>query len=455
MDEGQWVEEEFGQVDLGDKRLNQRLKKLAQARMEQPNGSIPQSSGGKAATKAAYRLLDNEDVEADRIQAGHFQASQRRMKGKGIILAVQDTTELNYTAHPAIKGLGYLSDLQQHGMYVHSTLAVTPQRVPLGLIQQQVWIRPVEEYGKRVKRKEVEIEQKESMKWLKSLSACAEMQKGLEGSRIIGVGDSEADVYELFELARELNQDILIRACRDRCLAEGEEKLWEHLQNQALAGEIRVEVKREAGRKARLARVEIRFAQIKLRPPHRKGSKKLSVIEIWAVLAIEQGAPEGEKPIEWLLLTAVAVNTFADACERVSWYTCRWVIEMYHKVLKSGCRVEERQFDDYENLRRYLALDAVVAWQLLYMTLLSRATPDVLCTLVLETHEWQALYCYLHKTRTPPATPPSLKDVVFWIAGLGGFLGRKSDGHPGTKTLWLGLQRLKDIANAWLIFNPL
>jgi hypothetical protein len=423
-------------------------------RVEQPNGSIPQNSGGKAESKAAYRFYDDEDVEPEQIQAGHLQATVKRLKGYPVILAVQDTSELNYTAHPGVKGLGYLSEEEQHGMYVHSTLAVTPQRVPLGLIQQQVWIRPMEAFGKQARRKELPIEEKESQKWLRSLKACAQVQKGLTETRLVGVGDSEADVYELFSLARELKQDILIRACQDRRLAEGEDKIWAHLEKQALAGTLRVEVKREAGRKARQANVAIRFAQVKLRPPERKGATQLPVIELWAVLAQEQDPPEGEDPIRWWLLTTVAVENFADACERVAWYTCRWVIEMYHRVLKSGCRVEQRQFDDYPNLRRYLALDAIVAWQLLYLTLLSRDTPDLPCTTILETHEWQALYCYVHKTSTPPNTPPSLKEAVFAIAGLGGFLGRKHDGNPGTKTLWLGLHRLKDIADAYLLFKP-
>ncbi len=453
MDPRRWAEEEFGQVDLGDKRLNRRLKKMAQMRVEQPNGSIPQNSGGKAESKAAYRFYDNEEIEPELIQAGHVQATVKRLKGHGVILAVQDTSELNYTAHPGVKGLGYLSNEEQHGMYVHTTLAVTPQRVPLGLIAQQVWIRPLEEFGKQAQRKALPVEEKESQKWLRSLKACAQVQPELGETRLIGVGDSEADVYELFSLARELKQDILIRACQDRRLAEGEDKIWAHLEKQTLAGTLEVEVKREAGRPARQAQVALRFARVNLRPPDRKAPTKLPEIYLWAVLAQEQDPPEGEEPIHWLLLTTVAVENFADAGERVAWYTCRWVIEMYHRVLKSGCRVEQRQFDDYPNLRRYLALDAIVAWQLLHLTLVCRDTPDLPCSLVLETYQWQALYCYIHKITTPPNTPPSLKEAVFAIAGLGGFLGRKRDGFPGTKTLWLGLHRLKDIADAYLLFK--
>jgi hypothetical protein len=177
-------------------------------------------------------------------------------------------------------------------------------------------------------------------------------------------------------------------------------------------------------------------------------------LTVWGVLAQEIDPPSDEKGIEWLLIMTVPVESFTDACERMQWYSCRWVIEMYHKVLKSGCRVEKRQFEDFENLRRYLALDAVVAWRVLYLTFLNREMPDLPTTLFLETHEWQALYCFVHKTNHPPETPPTLREVTLWIAQLGGFLARKQDGSPGSMSLWRGMQRLADISDAWLAFHP-
>jgi len=449
----EWAEIEFGKVELGDKRRTKRLVQLAKQRIERPNGSIAESCGSKAGTKAAYRLLDNDDIEAEAIQSGHRRATIERISGEKVILAIQDTTQLNYSPHRATQGLGYLQDMSHRGMLVHTTLVVNPQRVPYGIIQQQVWVRPIEEYQKHHQRKERPTKAKESQKWLTSLDAVAELQAEVPESRVVSVGDSEADIYDLFHEAAKLKQDLLVRGCIDRRVDHPEKLLWEHMRSQAKAGEITIEVPRRAGKKMRTTVMEIRYGQVNLCPPRHRAKEKLPQISLWAVLACEEVASSGEDAIEWLLLTTVAVNSFADSCERIQWYTCRWVIEMYHKVLKSGCRVEERQFADLDNLKRYLALDAVVAWRVLYLTLLSRETPNVDCTVILDTQQWQALYCFVHKTKSPPSKPPTLKEATLWIAQLGGFLGRKSDGNPGSMTLWRGVQRLTDITDAWLIFH--
>lgn len=448
----EWAEMEFGEIELGDKRRTKRLVTLAKQRAEKPNSSIAESCGSKAGTKAAYRLLDNEDIEAEAIQSGHQKMVVERSAGEKVILAVQDTTQLDYSSHRATRGLGYLQNLSHRGMLVHTTLAVSPQRVPYGLLQQQVWIRPDEEYQKRHRRKELATEEKESQKWLTSLQAAARLQAELPESRVVSVGDSEADVYDLFLEAVKLEQDLLVRACEDRRVDHPQGLLWKQVESQEKAGEITIEVPRREGKKARQAVLTLRYCQVRLRPPKRRCKENLPVICLWAVLGREEAPPPEEEAIEWLLLTTVAVNSFADSCERMQWYTCRWVIEMYHKVLKSGCRVEERQFADLENLKRYLALDAVVAWRVLYLTLLSRETPEAACTLILETDQWQALYCFTHKVKLPPPQPPTLKEATLWIAQLGGFLGRKSDGQPGSMTIWRGLQRLSDITHTWLLF---
>lgn len=449
-----WATNEFGEVDLGDKRRTKRLIRLAEERSENASGSIGACCGGQAGTKAAYRFLDNEAIGAEAILEGHYQASVGRAAGERIVLAVQDTTELNYTSHPATQGMGYLQGLTIRGMLVHSTLLVTPQRVPLGLIDQQVWVRPDEEFqGGREMRKDLLTEAKESQKWLVSLAATARCQQRLDGTRLINVGDSEADVFDLFRKAEQLHQDLLVRATVNRLVDHDERLLWHYLQHQPLAGEVFVQVPRHGDQTARKAHLEVRFASVSVRPPKYRKKEKLASVHLWAVLAEEVTAPMGVEAIHWLLLTTMTIETFTQACSCLEWYACRWVIETYHKVLKSGCRVEQRQFGDVENLQRYLALDAVVAWRVLYLTMLGRDQPDLPCTVILDEHEWQALYCFLHHTDQPPQNAPSLREATRWIAQLGGFLGRKSDGFPGPISIWRGLQRLSDIANAWLAFH--
>jgi hypothetical protein len=454
MEEEGWAAKEFEEIELGDPRRKRRLIQLAEQRAKRPNASIAASCGARAATKAAYRLLDNEAVGAEAILEGHYQASLERAKGERIVLAVQDTTVLNYSNHPATQGLGYLQDLQMQGMLVHTTLLVTPQRVPLGLIDQQVWVRTAADFQvERRKRRERRTAEKESHKWLISIEVTARLQKAVGQTQLINVGDSEADVYDLFRKAVLLQQAVLIRAAYDRKVDHPHKHLWAHLQHQALAGEITIQVPRRTGQPARTARLEVRFALVILKPPNSRWKEKLPNVSIWGILARESAPPPGEEAVEWLLLTTLPTETFAQAITCIEWYACRWVIETYHKVLKSGCRVEERQFADVDNLQRYLALDAVVAWRVLYLTMLARQVPDLPCTTVLESHEWQALFCFLHKTNQFPQEIPSLQQAIRWLAQLGGFLGRKLDGDPGPMSLWRGLHRLSDIAEAWLVFH--
>jgi len=449
-----WAENEFGRAKLGDARRTKRLIHLAEQRAQQPMASIPQNSGTLAECQAAYRFFDNDQITAEPILASHRQATCERLQAERLVLAVQDTTELDYTAHPATQGLGYLEDLDHHGLYVHTTLLLTPQRVPLGILQQQVWTRDAQDFGRAAERKDRPVEEKESFKWLSSLEATAEVQKTLPATRLVNVGDSEADVFDLFLLAQKRDQALLVRAAQDRRVTEAGQHLWAQVERQPVAGQLVVHVPREGSRPARQATLDVRFCAVTVQPPQYRAKEHLAAVSLWGVLAREVNPPSEEAAIEWLLLTNVAVSGFAEAGERVAWYTVREVVEMFHKVLKSGCRVEHRQFDEADNLRRYLALDSVVAWRVLWLTLLGRETPEAPCTVILESHEWKALYCYVHKTTHWPEPVPSLRETLGWIARLGGFLGRKHDGPPGTTVIWRGLQRLNDIVATWLIFNP-
>ncbi len=451
---GAWADIEFGRAELGDARRTQRLIQLASQRGAQPHASIPQACGDKAKAKAAYRFYENKAISGHAILVSHHQATLDRLRSERIVLAVQDTTQLDYTAHPATSGLGVLNDADHQGLLVHTTLAVTPQRVPLGLLQQQVWARPAAELGKRHQRKQRPIQEKESQKWLTSLEATAQVQQQLPDTQVISVGDREADIYDLFLQAGKLSQDLLVRAAWDRGVAHPEGRLWAYLGSQPVAGIVTITVPRKPGQPARTADLTVRYAPVTLRPPRHRRKEHLRPIQLWAVLAREETPPPDTKAVEWLLLTTVPVHTLDDACERVQWYTCRWLIEVYHRVLKSGCRVEDRQFEEADRLQRYLALDSVIAWRVLFLTMRGRELPALPCTALLDAHEWQALYCFIHKTTTPPLEPPTLHQATHWIAQLGGFLDRTSDGEPGPTVLWRGLQRLNDLALAWQLFHP-
>jgi hypothetical protein len=449
----QWAEEEFGDANLGDPRRTRRLIAIATARAQRPSASLPQSFEDKAGLKAMYDFCDNPYVDRGAVLESHYQATARRVATEPVVLAVQDTTRVDYSHHPATSGLGILEDKQQHGLLLHSTLMVTPDRVPLGLTDQQIIYRDPAEFGKKHRRKQRPIEEKESRKWLDSLHATARLQAACPDTRLVSVGDREADVYDVFLLSRDLQQDVLVRAAWNRAVDQEERYLWDSLEQQPVAGTVTVTVPRHGTQPGRTATLTVQFAAVTLKPPRYRAREHLPLLSVYGVLAREASPPAGVERIEWLLLTTVPVVTLADACERIQWYSCRWVIEIYHKVLKSGCRIEDRQLETAARLERYLAIDSVVAWRILGLTFQSRDTPDMSCEAFLDRDDWQALACYMNHTLSPPQQPPTLKQAALWIAKLGGFLGRKGDGDPGVTVMWRGLQRLYDLVAMWRLFN--
>jgi hypothetical protein len=219
-------------------------------------------------------------------------------------------------------------------------------------------------------------------------------------------------------------------------------------------GTTTVHVPRQEERPARVATLTVATAPVTLQPPQRRAKERLSAVDVWAVWAVEDAPTDGDEPIVWLLLTTVPVTTWQEALERLAWYACRWGIEVWHKVLKSGCHIEARQLGTAARLERCLALYAVIAWRIVHATMLARALPDAPCTAVLADDEWQALWCAQHDTDTPPDTPPTIREAVREIAHLGGFLGRTHDGEPGVTVIWKGWQRLVEFVHMYRILRP-
>jgi hypothetical protein len=454
-----WAEEEFGAAALGDERLRKRLVVLARDFYARPQASVPQACGSdRARTKAAYRWLKHRDVSMEKVLAPHYEATAQRCSAESVILAVQDTSSFNYSTHPALEGAGPIGPGTRggpRGILMHDTMAYSAGGLPLGLVDVQVWVRDPGEAGKKHKRRSLPIEAKESYKWLRSFQAAARLQKQCPESTVVSVGDREADIYELFALALERSDHpkLLVRANGDRLVCEGQEDVRELLRRQPVCTTQEVVVPRRGQRAKRTASCTVHFCSVELRPP--QGKKKFGALKLWGVLIQENNAPQGIEPLEWLLLTTVEVASAQQALEKIQWYVRRWAIEVYHRTVKSGCRIEERQLATVPRIENCLAIDLVVAWRIVRLTMLGRETPDLACTVFFEDHEWKALYAFVH--RSPAAVPayvPTIREVMRTVASLGGFLGRKGDGEPGTKSLWLGLQRLDDIAACWLAFRP-
>lgn len=449
-----WAEEEFGGCKLPDSRLQTRLLSLARDFYARPQANVAQACASRAKTKAAYRFMDHEQTTMDTLLQPHYRATEVRVHAESIVLAVQDTTSLNYTAHGATGGMGPIGSTANgpQGLHLHSTLAFSTQGTPLGFLDVQCWSRDPADFGKKAKRHRVPIEEKESFKWLKSFRAVATVQARCPGTTLVSVGDREADLYELFAeaIAHPGGPKLLVRAEHNRQLRDEQQRLWETMQSRPADGIQVLQVPRQGSRVARTAHMDVRYAVVSLLAP---AGQKGPAIPVWAVLAQEQDAPVGVKPLEWMLLTTVPVTSFEQATEKLMWYARRWGIEVLHRTLKSGCRIEQRQLGQADRIEACLAIDLVVAWRIYYLNKLGREVPQAPCTVYFEEAEWKSLMVFTTKNPVPPAQPPTLREAIRRVASLGGFLGRKSDGEPGTQTIWIGLQRLDDIVNMWRVMT--
>ena len=449
----QWAVHEFGRCQMSDQRLTKRLARIASAFARQPTATIPQACGGWTSAKAAYRFFENQSVEPEQILQGHQHATLEGLRAHRIVLALQDTTSLNYSTHRATQGLGPISTRGHRtvGLLAHSTLAVTPTGQALGLIHHRCQARS--EVGSAKERHQKPVEQKESGKWLQSLNACQQLAPQCPQTLLVNIADREGDLYELFAQATATVHHpvhLLVRARHDRKLATPRSRsLWKWLRRQPVLANLQVRVPRRQDQAPRVATLRVRFAPARLRPPGRK--PKLPVLTLWAIEACEENPPKGVEPIHWRLLSTLAVPTVQAALEKIQWYSLRWQIEVMHKILKSGCQIEQRQLTTARRLQRVLAVDLVVAWRLLSVCKAARETPNAPASDWFSKPEWQALWCVTFGQSRPPGKSPSVREFVRWAAQLGGFLARNSDGEPGPITLWRGLQRLNDLSLMWKI----
>jgi hypothetical protein len=427
-----WADEEFQGIDLGDQRRNRRAIQLVERLAERPTESLPGACRGWGETQAAYRFFGNEAIEAQAILEPHREAAIRRMPPHPVVLCLQDTTELDFNGQ-AIQGLGPLSDEAQRGMSLHPTFAVSTAREPLGVLDAWMWARDFKQPdGTRPGIKE-------STRWIEGYERVAELAPRLPETRLVYVADREADLRERMAMARDLGYpaDLVLRASHNRALPDGA-RLWPTVLASAPLGEVRFALPAGRGRTARAVRQDL-YAQTVRFSDGRRGQ-----VDATCVIAQEIDAPSGVKPIVWRLLTNRRVDTLEEAAELIDWYRARWEIELLFLTLKEGCRVEGLQLGRVERIERALMLFLIIAWRIMQLMRLGRTLPDLDAALLLDPDEIKA--AYILSKKPIPKHPPRINEVVRLIAGLGGFLGRKCDGEPGVKTIWLGLQRVMDFA---------
>jgi hypothetical protein len=464
-----WIEVEAATADFGDARLNRRYQLLLDRLSSKPTLSIPAACQGLAETTAAYRFCDNPRTDAATVLQPHAAATVARVRAEKVVITAQDTTEIELE-RPEERVGGPLNDESRWGLYLHPLLALTPQRVPLGVVTAKIWSRDPVEFArsqaeKRRARKAAPLEDKESVRWLEGYQSACALAAAAPDTTVIAVSDSEGDIYECLQAGTTGAASYIVRGCQDRAvLDEAQPLLLQTLACKAALGRLKIRVRKRAAstgdetktrkqaRGGRIARVTVRAATVSLRGPARPGGK-LPTIEVHAILVKEEKPPAGEEPIEWLLLTDLPIATFEEVTTVIDYYGCRWEIEVYFRTLKSGCKIEELQFERQDRYEVCLALYLIVAWRVLHLLMLGRECPEMSCAAVLSEAEWKSAYV-IAMNEAAPKEPPPLMEMVTLIAELGGYLNRKHDGPPGPQTMWIGLQRMRDFAIAWTAFGP-
>ena len=465
-----WAKEEVTTADLGDERLNARLEMLLSELGNRPNLSIPAACGGRAEMKAAYRFFDNDKVTFDKVLESHIARTKELVAEQKVVLLPQDTTEIDLTRlEQEVVGAGEL-DGSRRGVLLHEMHAFTTDGTPLGTVWAEVLNRTegvshASAADKNHQRHHTPIEEKESIRWLRGLRQARALAQEVPGVQCVCLADSEADIYEWFAEPRGTQAvHWLIRACQDRAV-EGD--VGQRLREQVLATPLRYEVEllirgrqaktaaedraRRQNRETRQAKVEVRAATLTLRPPWRF-DRELPPVTVNVVLVREPNPPAGEPAIEWMLVTTLPIDTPEQVRLVVEYYCVRWCIEILFRTLKSGCRIERRRFEHVDRVLPCLALSLIVAWRTLFVCRLGRSCPDLDCEAIFEPSEWKAVWVTVHGKK-PPKKAPRLSQMVHLIASLGGYVERP-ESEPGVQTLWIGLQRMYDLAWAWDSFGP-
>lgn len=431
--------EDFSGVDFGDIRREQRFVNIINNISSQPGSSIPQQNESWYDVKATYEFFKNDEVSLPALQKAVMSYGVKQVANEMSVLVLHDISNISFNDLQA-EGLGYLDSKVGRGILCYSSIAVTTDGLPLSLLYQHTWTRPIEELGKSAKRKERSFLEKESYRWYDGIQQTTKLLG--ESVHKIHIADRQADIYEVFFTAHEPNTDLLIRAGYSRRAADGS-PLWDLVGKQPPSATITLDIPDVTGKKKKSVSAEVRYQQVKILRPLRSENQYESVIlNAIEIKEIPSADRMQEEPIDWKLLTTVEVQNVTDVLQCVKWYTYRWLMERFHYVLKSGTKIETLQLKHSESLQKAIITYSIAAFRIMQLVYNSRLHPNVSCEVALTLSQWKVLFILIHKKKEIPSMPPTLQQAVNWIGKLGGHLGRKADGPPGLKTVWLGYQKL-------------
>lgn len=455
---GRWAIEQFGNLQLGDKRRTTRAVKVAAAMAADPSGSIPQQNKKWKNTKGAYRLFNAVEATFDAMLTPHWQLTRAKAAECAVVLMIQDTTELDYTSHPGCEGMGRFGSGPRWesglGMLLHNVLAIEPlgnsEARVLGLAWNKLWRRTNAAPAKRPTQKQLRQQGSESDRWIEAAQAIGAAPPG---SRVVHVGDREADMFRLFECCQSLqNVSFLVRAtklnratitghARELCQLKAKDRpgttLRQIAESMPTLGSKQIWIGPRGGQAGRWANCAVSGGAVTTYSAWNH-SRSATPLRCWVVRVVETDPPPGTQPVEWILLTNEPVNNLQDALRLSEWYSLRWMVEQYHQCLKSGCKVEARQLEHVDRLDPLIAMCCVLAVRLLQLKNDTRLMPQLPAI----EHVPKESVRTLAKMMKVTAESITLRTFTHEVAKLGGFLGRKSDGEPGWLTLWRGWHEL-------------
>jgi hypothetical protein len=453
-----WTNREVDEGVFRDARLGKRFRELLIQLGGGMGESIPFACQDWANTKAAYRFFSNDRVQEGDILSGHFGATRERFEAtEGKVLLLQDTTEFSYErARPELVGMtksvntgkdkkGRPRSHTLCGILMHSSLAVTTDGLPIGLAAVKFWTRKkfkgTAALKKKIKPTRVPIEQKESVRWLDNLRQSIDLLG--DPSRCIHVGDRESDIFELYCLTQELGTHFIVRMQTDRLAGDGAHTISSEMEEIAIKGLHRVQVRDQNGEMTAVT-LELKCKRIHVQPPIGK-QKRYPALDLTVIHATERDAPKGRKPIDWKLMTDLPARTRAEVIEKIDWYALRWKIEVFHKILKSGCKAEDSKLRTADRLANLMAVYCILSWRVFWLTMLNRAAPDAAPATALTASEISLLDQLVVDAGSRRCRPGTLSYYLTKLSRLGGYLARSNDPPPGNTVIWRGLSRLTDI----------
>jgi len=476
-----WVDRELNEAELFDRRLEARFKVLLDLLSQHSQASIPAACDARSEMIAAYRFFDNDKVTFESVLSPHIESSCKRTSKQKVALLVQDTTELDVTRpHSTMQGTGPLHNGNRNGALLHLLHAFTADGTPLGTLYAEAWTRDARDItqslakrGSSEKRRlcaRKPFEEKESVRWLHTAQQCEALKEHCPKTQFVMLADRESDISQVIDYCTSQDSiDWIIRSEGSRVIHKEDKSAASVTTHDALANtkplftrtiDIRQRhswgsqsVKHRPGkaeRRERTVNVTVHAGKLTLNDP-RPG--RHNGIEVNAVLVRETKPNKQDEPLEWLLLTNLPIKGRQAVELIIEYYLQRWMIEIFFKVLKSGCKIESRRFEHIDRFLPALSLYLIVAWRSLYICRISRAAQNRPCTILYTAAEWQSCWMIVTK-KTPPTTPPKLMEMTKIIAQLGGYVNRSGAGPPGPQTVWIGIQRMHDFATAWITFGP-